>query len=78
MRREEKRKEERERGSERVEKGDDNVWARWLHGWNGYREITTELCVSKGKGKGGEGMRFACNDGNDRHVWRFEPIGGSI
>lgn len=28
---------------------------------------------------GGKGMRFACNDdGNDRHVWRFEPIPGSI
>lgn len=44
--------------------------------WNGYCEITTELCVSRGEGKD---MRFACNDdGNDRHVWRFEPIGGSI
>lgn len=29
--------------------------------------------------RGGKGMRFACNDdGNDRHVWRFEPIPGSI
>lgn len=44
-------------------------------GWNGYREITNELCVRKG----GRGMRFACNDdGNDRHTWRFEPIPGSI
>lgn len=69
MRREER---EREKGWKRVtitsEQGGSS--------WNGYREITTELCVSRGEGKD---MRFACNDdGNDRHVWRFEPIGGSI